>query len=464
MADDSDLPYNCTVNPGDTAWVISASVLVLGMVPGLALFEAGLLRARHSISVYAQVVAGVLVLSMMWNVVGFSLTFGDTLGGVIGNPASYPFFLNIREGQCLNWAPNIPGYVFALFQMMFAAVTPLLQTGSYAERLKFFVFLPYTILWELFVYYPLAHWIWGGGWLAPRGPLFGEGGVIDFAGGITIHTSAGASALLASYMIGRRRGFKENNGHFRSSNLSTSLIGCTFLWIGWFGFNAGSALSASATAANAVVNTQLGACVCGTVWLVLHYIHHRKASLVELMNGTIAGLAGITPCSGFINPEFAFAVSLILGISSYYGVIGLKAFLKIDDALDVSIVHGLTGAVGALANGFFSSLNVNENGQPGWIDGNPKQIGLQLLGVVVAAVWGSIWTFILLKILGKCCGGIRVDEETETNGLGYGEHGEYVDDAYYFLKDKTADEREYDHGSVQVNSSVPPTENSVLVL
>uniref|UniRef100_A0A6B2L4J5 Ammonium transporter n=1 Tax=Arcella intermedia TaxID=1963864 RepID=A0A6B2L4J5_9EUKA len=406
------------------------------MMPGLALFEAGLLPAKHTISIMMQVISGLLVLSSMWTIIGFSLAFGDTVAGVIGSPASYPMLINLRKGECIPFAPTIPGFVYAIFQMMFASITPLLMTGSFASRFKFSAFFVFIILWEIIVYYPLAHWIWGGGWLSPSGTGFPEGeGVIDFAGGITIHTSAGVGALVTAVMLGRRKNFLRKGGKYRASNLTTALLGATFLWLGWFGFNAGSAVSASEVTAIALANTQLAACISGLSWMLLDWYHSGKPTLVETLNGTVAGLAGITPASGFVNPEWALLIGLILGLSSYVGVHILKHKLHIDDALDVCVVHGLTGMIGSLCIGLFASKDINPLGQNGAFYGHPLQIVYQFLGVIVTSGWSAFWTFVLLVIIDKVIG-IRVTMEVEEKGLGVSEHGEHLDD-FHFKARKT---------------------------
>jgi len=269
--------------------------------------------------------------------------------------------------------------------------------------------------------------------MSPAGKGFPPGeGVIDFAGGITIHTSAGIGALVCAKILGPRRKYSERDGQYRPGNLITALLGTTFLWLGWFGFNAGSAGQASALTAVAVANTQLAACISGLSWMLLHYIYHRKASLVAMMNGTVAGLAGITPASGFVNPEWALLIGLILGVVSFFSVI-LKQRFELDDALDVTLVHGLTGVIGSLSNGFFSTKDINPMGQDSIISGRPIQLAYQLLGVTVALGWSLIWTLVILIVLNKTIG-IRVSDEDETIGLGYAEHGEFVDTEYYKRK------------------------------
>lgn len=429
----SNITVPCDVDPGDTAWMMVACLLVLGMMPGLAFFEAGLLRAKNSISVTLQVLSGIMVLSTMWIIFGFTFTFGESLGGFIGNPADFPMLYSLQlEDRCLVYAENVPGIIFALFEMMFATITPLLQTGAFAERFQWKSYFVYIILWELFIYYPVAHWIWGNGWLSPTGETFGGNGVFDFAGGIVIHTTAGTSSLIGSIVLGRREGYtRNNNGRFPPSNILLACVGCAFLWIGWFGFNGGSALTSGVLSATAVVNTQIAASVCGLIWLILSWAKGHP-SLVEAMNGAVGGLAGITPASGFITPPVAFAVSIILGFSSFFGVILLKDKLKIDDALDVTVVHGFTGALGGIIIGFCATRTVNPYGPDGCFYGSCVQIGYQVLGVSVAIVWSAVWTIALLFVLKRTIG-IRVIKSYEKQGLDTVEHHE---EGYGYLQNR----------------------------
>lgn len=423
------------VDDGDTAWVQMASVLVLGMIPGLALYEAGLGPNKHGLSIIVQIIGGVTLLSVMWIIFGFSLTYGRSLGGFIGSPTSFPLLMDLigkNSDECLPFAPQIPGHVFAVFQMMFAAITPLLQTGSFLGRMKFKAFLVYIFFWELLVYYPVAHWIWGSGFLSANGTGLPQGdAVIDFAGGITIHLTSGVASVVSVLILGKRRlAEHESHEHARPANLSIALVGCIFLWVGWFGFNAGSALTAGIESSITVANTQLAACVSGFTWLILDGIHTKKTSLVQLFNGIVAGLAGITPAAGFVTPQWALLISVILGFSSFYG---RELFLKlhIDDAQEVCIIHGLTGLIGAFLNGFFASKDISPNGQNGLVNGHAIQIAYQLLGIVLAAAWSALWTFVILKLLNFVIA-IRVDPSVEDIGLGYGEHGEHMDEFGYF--------------------------------
>ncbi|EKX47580.1 ammonium transporter [Guillardia theta CCMP2712] len=342
------------MDSGDTTWIIVSTALVLGMSPALAFFEAGMLRSKHSLSIISQAFAGNALLSVMWLLFGYTLCFGPTMNGLIGAP-SHLLWFNVRYDQCGPHAKNIPAALFALFQMMFASITPLLMTGSFAERLRWDCFLAFTVLWELFVYYPVCHWIWGGGFL-------GTWGVKDFAGGIVIHVSAGVGALVVAM-----KDFHLYHGEFPPSNLPLAGIGTALLWMGWFGFNGGSALQAGNLAVSAVVSTHIAACFSASVWLILSMIHHRPAA-TGIFNGVLAGLAGITAASGWISTQATIFIGITCGFVSYYGIRLSKARLHIDDALDVHMVHGATGAVGAVLLGVFGRRESEEVSSLDWVD------------------------------------------------------------------------------------------------
>ena len=412
-----------TVDPGDTTWMLTSSALVLTMSPALAMFEAGLLRSKNTLSIFTQVFTGLIVLSTLWFVVGYSLVFGES-GGIIGNPFQHALFIDVSYSQPSVHAPRIPAAVFAIFQLTFAVITPLLITGAYAERLPFKVFIAFSVLFSLFVYYPVAHAIWGRGFLEQLGTL-------DFAGGIVLHTTAGVAALVSAIMIGPRKDFALYHGEFPPSNVPLAAIGCGLLWLGWFGFNGGSAFSATGgIAVSACVSTQIGAVSSGFVWLVGSW-WLSKPSSSALMNGLVAGLAGVTPASGYINSPASLLLGLILGVASFGGVQVLKHRLHIDDALEVSVVHGLTGMIGALYIGLFSQRAVNPDGADGWLYGSGRLMWVQLVAVLVAAVWSAVMTFAILTACRMVFGSIRVSEEEEEVGLDWGSHGEV---AYHKLQ------------------------------
>jgi len=408
---------NCNIDPGDTTWVMVSSILVLSMMPALSFFEAGLLRSVNTVSLVTQIVGGVSVLCLMWNIFGYTLVYGRSWGGVIGN-MDYIVMTDTPYDSCCRHAENIPAALFAFFEMMFAAITPLLMTGAFAERLRFKAFFPFIILWEFFVYYPVAHWIWGDGWLGDKGL-----GVQDFAGGIVIHATSGAGALVSALVLGHRVGFDKYDGEFPPSNLPLAALGAALLWTSWFGFNAGSALSSDALAVSTIVATQRAAVCSGIVWLTLSWWKH-KPSAVALLNGVVAGLAGITPASGFIDPQYASILGVVLGLVSYFSIYLFKHKLRIDDALDVSSVHGMTGVVGSIAIGFFGTKSFNSGGKDGLFYGNNtgSLLGAQLLGVVVAVAWAGFVSFVLLKVLDKTVG-LTLDD-LERAGLDDLEHGE----------------------------------------
>lgn len=412
---------------GDTTWIILAGSLVFLMIPALALFEAGLLRKKNAVSVFMQIFFGLGFLSIMWFAFGFSMSFGDDQSGIIGN-LDYAFFKNIPLEEPLEYAKTIPGISFAQFQMVVAVVTPLLLTGVIAERMKFSSFIVFIALWSIFIYYPLAHWVWGGGWLAQLG-------VADFAGGIVIHTSAGMSALAAALVLGRRKDFGPSI--MIPHNIPLAVFGASLLWLGWFGFNAGSALASGALAANTITVTHMSSAAAALVWIGLSWKRTGKPSVVAGINGALAGLVGITPASGFVSIEHAVIIGLGIGFASYAGLIIFKEKLRIDDALDVSSVHGVAGIVGTLAIGIFASSMINAGGPDGLLFGNPMQFGNQLLGVGVAIALGFGGTWIIMKII-KAVMGVRVTEKIEELGLDVGEHAEeaYAEEEEYRLGDK----------------------------
>jgi Amt family ammonium transporter len=390
-----------------------ATGLVMLMTPGLGFFMAGLIRFKNGLSAIMHTFSGLALLSTLWFIVGFTLVFGPTQGGIIGG-LDHVFYngVNIHEGFGIN--VTIPGVTFATYQMMFAVITPLLISGAFAERLKYSSFFIFAIAWSLFVYFPLAHWIWGGGWLAQLG-------VWDFAGGIVIHTSAGMAAIAAGLVFGRRKNYGPQI--MVPHNLPLAVIGATMLWLGWFGFNAGSALAANGVAGNALLTSQIGCATCTLVWLFLSWKRSGKPSIAAVINGAISGLAGITPTAGYISGESAFVLGIILGFGSYYGIVLLKEKLRIDDALDVGSVHGITGILGALAIGVAASPLIMEGGPVGWLHGNPAQLGIQAFGVAVAAAFAFSVSVAIFKIIDKTIG-LKVSDEEEEAGLDITQHAE----------------------------------------
>lgn len=406
------------IDTGDTAWMLISTGLVMLMTPALGFFEAGLIRSKNALSVLVQTFSGIAILSALWFVVGFTLVFAPSQGGIIGG-LDWIFFENVPVNDSLEYATTIPGVTFASFQMMFAVITPLLITGAFAERLKWSSFFIFIIAWSFLVYYPLAHWIWGRGWLA-------DIGVYDFAGGIVIHTSAGLASIAAALILGRRRNFGPDI--MVPHNIPLAVLGASLLWIGWFGFNAGSALAAGSLAANTLLVTQIASVTSAMVWLFLSWRRAGKPSTTAVINGAISGLAGVTPAAGFITAQSSFLLGIVLGFASYYGILLIKEHFKIDDALDVSSVHGITGIVGSIAIGLVATTIINPNGPNGLLYGNSIQLAIQALGVAVAAVLAFAGTIAIMKIIDATIG-LKVKDEEEEIGLDITQHAEraYVD-------------------------------------
>jgi Amt family ammonium transporter len=401
------------IDSGDTAWMLVSTGLVLLMIPALGFFEAGLIRSKNALSVLMQTFSGLAILSVLWFVIGFTLVYAPPSGGIIGG-LNWTFFNGVPVNKSLDYAPTIPGVTFATYQMMFAVITPLLITGAFAERMKWSAFVIFIIAWSIFIYYPLAHWVWGRGWLAHIG-------VFDFAGGIVIHTSAGMGAVAAAIVLGRRRNFGPDI--MVPHNIPLAVIGASMLWLGWFGFNAGSALSSGSLAGNTLLVSQIASATSAIVWIGLSWRRSKKPSTTAVINGAIAGLAGVTPAAGFISAQNSFFLGIVLGFASYYGILLLKEHFKIDDVLDVGSVHGITGIVGSLAIGLVASVVINPAGPNGLLYGNPSQLGIQALGVAVAAALGFGGTIIIMKIINKVIG-LRVKEEEEEIGLDITQHAE----------------------------------------
>ncbi|HSB57177.1 MAG TPA: ammonium transporter [Nitrosopumilaceae archaeon] len=420
------------IDTGDTSWMLIASSLVLLMIPALGLFEAGLLRKKNTVSVFMQIFFGMALLSVMWFTFGFSLTFGPDTGGIVGN-LDWAFLKGVPFDDSLPIAPTIPGVLFAKFQMMFAVITPLLLTGAIAERMKFSAFILFIVAWSALIYYPLVHWIWGGGWL-------GDLGVFDFAGGIVIHTSAGMGALAAALVLGRRKNYGPSI--MIPHSIPIAVLGSSLLWLGWFGFNAGSALASGGVAGNTVIVTHMASAVSALIWVGLSWMRTGKPSVIAAINGAIAGLAGITPASGYVSVEHSFVIGIAIGLASYIGVLFFKEKLKIDDALDVSSVHGVAGIIGAIAIGLFASSLINPHGPDGLLFGHPEQLLLQAIGVGVAGTLGFGGTFVIMKVIDMLIG-VRVSPKTEEAGLDIEEHAEraYADEDEFGQAEQPDDDK-----------------------
>jgi len=399
------------LDTGDTAWMIVATALVMFMTPvGLALFYGGMSRSKNLLNTFGLSFTSYAMGSVLWMVCGYTLAFGPDMGGVLGS-LSHFFLRGIGVGSL---SGSIPTYLFVVFQMTFAGITVALISGSVVERMRFSAWLLFAALWLVFVYSPVCHWVWGGGWL-------GSHGALDFAGGTVVHINAGVSGLVLAMMLGKRRGYGRES-MFPSSIVLTS-AGAAMLLFGWFGFNAGSALAADGIAASAFLVTNTSACIGALTWMLVEWIVSKRPTLLGLASGLVAGLVGITPAAGFVDLFGAFVIGIGSGIVGYLGVAVLKPKLGYDDSLDAFGVHGLCGIWGAVATGIFANPAVNEAGA-GLLYGNPKQILIQLVGVVVTIVYAAVATFILASITKVVTGGLRVSDEEEIQGLDSSTHGE----------------------------------------
>ena len=404
-----------SLNGGDTAWVLCATALVMLMTPGLALFYGGLVRRKNVLSILMQCTFVLGLVSVLWILVGYTLAFGsdfngwglvgglDNLGlkGVTAEPGPY--------------AATIPGTAFALFQMMFAIITPALIIGAFAERKRFKAFVLFALLWSVVVYSPICHWVWGqGGWLARMG-------VLDYAGGTVVHISSGVAALVAALVLGPR--VRRESERFEPHDVRLTVTGAGILWFGWFGFNGGSALAANGLAVNAVLVTNTSAGMAALTWMTVSWLHKGSPSVVGAVSGAIAGEVAITPASGFVDASAAIIIGFAAG-AICYGAILLRERLKIDDALDVWAVHGVGGTLGILLTGVFAATAVNLAGR-GLIDGNAGQIGTQIVAILAVTAYSAIATFLILKVVDLAVG-LRVAEDEEEAGLDVSQHGEAV--------------------------------------
>jgi Amt family ammonium transporter len=399
------------INAADTAWMITATALVLMMsIPGLALFYAGMVRKKNVLATMVQTFAAVSLGSIVWIVVGYSLVFsGD--GPAIGNFARI-FGNGIDMASTNPLAKNIPEIVFMLYQMTFAVITVALVAGSVADRMRFSAFLWFVMGWLLLVYIPIAHWVWGGGFLQAAG-------VLDFAGGTVVHLNAGVAGLVAAYLLGKRRGYGAEN--LAPYDLTLAVIGTGLLWVGWFGFNGGSALAASSRAGFAIAATHLAACAGALTWMLLEWLDRGKPSVLGMISGAVAGLGTITPASGYVLPWHGIVIGVIAGGICFWACTKLKTKLGYDDSLDVFGVHGIGGATGTLLTGVFAAAAIGETA--GALEGNANQILIQLYGIGVTLAWSGIVTFVLLKAIDLFVP-LRVRDEDERAGLDLALHGE----------------------------------------
>ena len=406
-----------SIDPADTAWMIVATGLVLMMtLPGLALFYSGMVRKKNVLATMAQSLAAVMICSILWVAVGYSLAFtGD--GAWLGSTERL-FLSGMSMESTSPLAKSIPEALFVLYQMTFAVITVALVGGSVADRMSFSAFVWFCILWLLVVYVPLAHWVWGGGFL-------GAAGLLDFAGGTVVHLNAGVAGLVAAYVVGSRRGYGHEN--LAPYDLTLAVIGTGLLWVGWFGFNGGSALGANARAVYAITATHLAACAGALTWMLVEWWERGKPSVLGMISGAIAGLGTITPASGYVLPWHGLVIGVVAGAICYWACTKLKHWLGYDDSLDVFGVHGIGGLTGTLLAGVFATAAVSASpgvpGLAGLIDGNPGQVLTQLYGIGVTIVWVGIMTFILLKIIGLMVP-LRVGQQQEVEGLDITQHGE----------------------------------------
>ncbi|NQV70276.1 MAG: ammonium transporter [Pseudohongiella sp.] len=402
------------INGANTAWILTSTALVLFMtLPGLALFYGGLVRTRNVLSILMQCFSIAVVISLLWLLVGYSIAFGPSESLYWGGLSKAMFSGVVVDSV----AGDIPETVFASFQMTFAIITPALIVGAFAERIKFSAMLLFCSLWTLLVYFPVANWVWGGGWL-------GEMGLIDFAGGTVVHVTAGVGALVTALVIGKREGFPTTP--MMPHNLTMSFTGAGMLWVGWFGFNAGSALAADGNAGMAMFVTHISAATGALTWMAIEWIKYGKPSGLGAITGMVAGLATITPASGSVGPAGGLLVGLCGGVVCYFATTYLKQTLKIDDSLDVFPVHGVGGIVGTFLAGILLSANLGIFSGNGYADGATmaSQVAVQITGILTIGIYTAILTFILLKVVAVVTSGIRVTTEQEQIGLDITDHDE----------------------------------------
>ncbi len=401
------------IDSGDTAFVLLCAALVMIMTPGVGFFYGGLVRRKNVLAIMMQCFISLALVSVMWILWGYSFSFGPDKGGFIGG-LSWLGLSGVGGAPNPDYSSTIPHLAYAIFQAMFAVITVALITGSFADRMKFGAFLIFILLWSTLVYDPLAHWVWGsGGWLK-------ELGALDFAGGTVVHINAGMAALAASLIIGKRRGYGRDP--MIPHNIPLVMLGTVLLWFGWFGFNAGSAITCGAISTTAFVVTNTAAATAALTWCCIDWIRKGTPSVIGACTGAVAGLVAITPAAGYVSPLSSIAIGIGAGIFCYLAVL-FKVRRGFDDALDVWAVHGVGGMWGALATGIFANIAVNSAGSSGLLFGNPIQLGYQAVGVVAAAAYSFVVTFIILKVVDKVMG-LRVATVDEAVGLDIAQHQE----------------------------------------
>ncbi len=400
-----------SISAGDTAWLLMSAALVMLMTPALGFFYGGLVRRKNVLATIMHSFFILCLISVQWVLWGYTLAFGPDKGGIIGGLD----WLTLKGvGQEPGpYAATVPHQAFMVFQMMFAVITPALITGAFAERKRFKAFVIFTLLWATFVYDPIAHWVWGGGWL-------GQLGALDFAGGTVVHITSGVSALVAALVLGRRVGYGREA--LEPHDATMTVLGASLLWFGWFGFNAGSAITAGGLAANAFVVTNTAAAMAALTWMTVSWLHKGAPSVLGAAAGAVAGLVAITPASGYVDVSSSILIGLGAGIFCYTAI-QLTKRLRVDDALDVFGVHGVGGAWGAIATGIFATVAVNGAAKDGLLAGNPGQLGIQAIAVGASIVYSAVMTFVILKLIDVFVG-LRVPESEEVLGLDASQHRE----------------------------------------
>ncbi len=407
------LAEEAKLDSGDTAWMLTSTALVLLMtIPGLALFYGGMVRKKNVLAMVMQNFSVACLMTVLWMIAGYSLAFtdGGALNAWVGG-LDQAFLAGLTKDSL---SGTIPESVFMTFQMTFAIITPALITGAFADRMKFSSMLVFLGLWMLIVYAPITHWVWGGGFL-------GEAGVLDFAGGTVVHINAGIAGLVTAMVLGKRKSYGTEN--MAPHNLTLSIVGASLLWVGWFGFNAGSAVAADGAAGMAMAVTQIAAATAALAWMFAEWMFRGKPSVLGVVSGAVAGLVAITPASGYVDPKGALVIGLAAGTICFWGVTILKNKIGYDDSLDCFGVHGIGGVVGAFLTGVFAVEAIG--GTPGMLEGNSAQLIIQIEGIAATIVYSGVATFVLLKIIGAVMG-LRVDEEVEIEGLDINLHGETV--------------------------------------
>lgn len=403
------------VNPGDTAWLLVSTALVMLMTPGLAFFYGGMVRKKNVLGTIMHSFMILCVISVVWILWGYSLSFGPDIGGFIG---SLDWFGLRGVGQEANG--TVPHYIFMMFQGMFAVITPALITGAFAERMKFSALLAFSVLWVTFVYAPVCHWVWGGGWIGTKL------GALDFAGGTVVHINSAIAAFAAALFIGKRKGYLEEA--MVPHNLPMTILGAALLWFGWFGFNAGSALTSGGLASLAFVTTNTGAASAAIGWAAAEWLHRKKSTALGAVSGAVAGLVAITPAAGFVSPMSAILIGLVAGVLCY-GAVNLRPKIGYDDSLDVLGIHGAGGLWGALATGLFASTAMNPDGANGLFFGNPSLFGAQAMASLATIAYSAVVTLIILAVVNAVIG-LRIKDEQEVMGLDLSQHGESGYDMY----------------------------------